>query len=186
MSKTIAVIGMPEQGKSKFITEYLKANTQRSALAYDVNGYEYGEKWGVNLSLDTRQKRCRYIGRDLPSKERYQEFINLVKGRRNCDIVFEEATGYLSGKLSDVIVGMLIDRRHTGNNYFLVFHSVKSMPPSLLLHLDIIYLFKTMDDLEDIKAKDKRLIEPFAQMAMKPFGSKGLLINWSGKKLENA
>jgi hypothetical protein len=185
MASSMALIGMPEQGKSKFVTNYLKDTPQRGALVYDVNGYEYGDKWGVNLSLDIKQKRCRYVGRDLPEVEdRYKTFMELVRGRQNTDVVFEEATGYMAGRLQNKIVTMVIDRRHTGNNYIFMFHSIHSVPPSLLLHLSFIYLFKTEDEEDQVKAKSRKLVAPWKIMQSRPYGSPGLLLNWNGKKYD--
>lgn len=171
----ILIIGMTGQGKSKMTFKLIR--NSNPCLVYDVNN-EYGlhpknPDWSLNLPTDLRQPRCRYAGDNM----NMSDFMGLVRNRKNTNVVFEEATGFFSGNVGKDLIQMAINKRHTGNNYIFLFHSLRSVPPKLLDFANIIILFKTGDDLPTVQKKHSRLVKPFLKVQRLPIGVPEI-INW--------
>lgn len=84
-----------------------------------------------------------------------KKFIENCKKVTNTNIVFEDASGFLRGKQSKEIARLIVQRRHSNNNYIILFHSINRIPPELLEYCNYIILFKTGDNLKDIDNKFK-------------------------------
>ena len=135
----IPVIGHTGQGKSTWVREFIKEKRQ---YVFDVNN-EYKD-----LPLDhTISQAMRNTDLD---KKRFIKNCSMV---RNTNCVFEDATGFLRGKIEDDFAKLLAAKRHTGNNYILLFHSINRLPPEIMEMANYLILFKTVDNVDVVKKK---------------------------------
>jgi hypothetical protein len=147
---TFVVIGMTGEGKSEFSKKYI--GKTRNALVNDVQD-EYGPRTKypgqapLNLSSNTKDKRARYIG------GKWKEYLDIIKTKRNTVVIFEEATMFLQGRVSDETYSILINKMFTKNVYILNFHSIRKVPPGILDIANYVVLYRTMD--EDILVEKK-------------------------------
>lgn len=158
MGKCILIIGGTGQGKSTFIK---KAIENKPCLVYDVQGeYSY-------LPTDINQPQSRFFNTDP------QQFIEICKLKHNGTIcVFEEATGFFSGRTSKEMKQLILSKRHPvdkgGRNLLFIFHYIQAVPPSIINMADEVVLFKTSDELSLFKNKFPRLIIPFQRVQRLP------------------
>jgi len=132
--KTFAIIGGTGQGKSTFIKEVLLSRIKGAKMVYDVNN-EY--KTGKPLLT-------------MP------DFLNNAKKATKTAIVFEEATMFFSNRgYNDVLMDILVRKRHTQNVVILVFHSLRAAPKYVLDMVDTIVMFKTKDLQNEVYQKFK-------------------------------
>lgn len=148
----MTIIGKMGTGKTTFIKNFLRG---RRAYVFDVNN-EYRE-----LPTDIRRPQSREI--DLNHKH----FIERCLSKRNTCCVFEDATGFIEGRLSDNFRKALVSKRHTGNINILVFHSISSVPPRLLQLSDFVILFRTSDEFYQVEKKYPSLLESWESINFK-------------------
>jgi hypothetical protein len=82
-------------------------------------------------------------------------FIENCKKVRGTNIVFEDASGFLRGRQSKEMARLLVQRRHSNNNFIILFHSINRIPPELMEYCNYFVLFRTGDNLKDIDNKFK-------------------------------
>lgn len=116
---------------------------------YDIND-EYSE---LEISKEGNLKKCRVTPMDFD----FEDFQNLVTKRRDTNCVFEEATGFFRFRGGKTTMRILVNKRHTNNNYIFIFHSIKQVPKDLFELVNFIVLFKTNDLFPDIKNKRPEL-----------------------------
>lgn len=143
-------------GKTTFIKRYIKG---KRSCVFDVNNEYKG------LPDDNRKPVSRVT--DLNHKA----FIQLCLEKRDTCCVWEDATGFIEGRLSDDFRKALVSKRHTGNVNILVFHSVSSVPPRLIQLSDYVILFKTSDEVYQIEKKYPSLLKYFKSINRKPLFS---------------
>lgn len=143
----ILVVGHTGQGKSTLVRKMIEG---KAAYVFDVNN-EYPmlpKDYKVNF-------RFRHVEMNL------KKFVSVCERLKSYNIVFEDSTGFLRGKQSAHFMRLIIAKRHSGNNYFLIFHSLNRVPPELLELCNVLFLFKT-NDYEDIvrrKFDDNRIVD---------------------------
>jgi len=147
----ILVIGHTGQGKSTWLKKFIAGKKQ---YVFDVNN-EY------NLP-DDLQIRPQMRNRDL----NIPRFLKNCENLKNYNICFEDATGFLRGKQQKELSQLIVAKRHTGNNYIFLFHSINRVPPELMEMSNFIILFKTNDNIEliDRKFKNVTLNNAFLQL----------------------
>jgi len=147
----ILIIGHTGQGKSTYLQKFIAGRKQ---YIFDVNN-EY------NLP-DDLQVRPQMRNRDL----NVNRFLSICKGLKNYNICFEDATGFLRGKQQKELSQLIVAKRHTGNNFIFLFHSINRVPPELMEMSNYVILFKTNDniDLIDRKFKNEKLNNAFLQL----------------------
>lgn len=159
---TYIVIGAPGQGKSPIAQSMIDG---RRCLVFDVNN-EYGPQTkypgqkALCLSGNTNELRSRYINGDV------KEFIEIAKKKRNTVIVFEEATAFFRGAMSAEVSKLLINKRHTGNSYVFLFHSINRVPPEIMEMCNYVILMKTNDQEDTVFRKYKSLAQHFLDVQM--------------------
>lgn len=132
--KGIIVVGGTGMGKTTFNKNCLRQVSKDVINIYDVNN-EYPEFLPENYVLP-----------------KFHEFCAHATTLRQCIIVYEEATIFLSNKGSnEMLIEQLVRKRHTENTYFLVFHSLRAVPKYLLSLCNIIVLHKTNDPLDIVE-----------------------------------
>ena len=139
-------------GKTTVIKRYISG---KRVFCYDVNN-EYKE-------LNNTQR-----SRVTPMDTKYKEYFKLCKEKRNTVCVFEDATGFIEGRLDEELRQFLVQKRHTGNVSIFVFHTIPSVPPKLLGLCDIVILFKTNDEPKDVERKYPSLYKYYSDLVNKP------------------
>ncbi len=141
MSKVHIIVGATDTGKSFFLKEMLKKVPNKNSLyIYDIEN-EYKNFFPYPL-VD------------------FEEFVSKAVALSNCIMVFEEATIFFSSKSSSKeLRTVMVQKKHTHNTVFLVFHSLRSVPRYIYELSDFITIFKTNDSpgLTAKELKDDRL-----------------------------
>lgn len=151
----IILIGDTGYGKSVLAKKLIG---DRNCFVYDVNN-EYQD-----LSLDKKKQRCRAIP-DIDYD--HINFMNDAGKRKNTMILFEEATGFCMANTSKLLRALIANKRHTGNNYIFIFHTINSVPDFILSLYSFIYLFKTEDNYTKVLQKERpKITEAFEKMQM--------------------
>lgn len=153
MSNLTLIIGGTSSGKSPKVKELIKGD---QCLVYDYqNEYgetnKYGEKNTDPLPVGIDMPRCRIFCSP-------DEFLEVIKRRKNTIIVWEEATGFFSGKIGQKLTQAVLSKAHTGNNFVFIFHAVQRVPKQIVEFTNNVILFKTGDQLEDIQKKIPKLL----------------------------
>lgn len=132
----IAVIGATGTGKTTVCKKMLQLSGKEPFI-YDVNN-EYGSNKLIKIN----------------------DFLQIATEKKNSFILFEEATIFFShAGRTDEIMNLLVRKRHTQNVICLVFHSLRSMPLYILDMIDLIILFKTVENKGVIEKKYKDELE---------------------------
>lgn len=168
---TIIVIGAPGEGKSEVIKQAITGNNaDKACFVFDIQN-EYGERTKypgqtpIRLSNNIKEPRARHIANDI------ELFIKQCQSKRSTICVFEEATAFFEGKTGKAMRKHLIDRWHTKNVTYLLFHSISSVPPRIMQMSNYIVLFRTVDEEITVKQKYSRLLPYFLDLQNKPKGS---------------
>lgn len=153
----IAVIGATGTGKTTACKKLLNLSGKEPFI-YDVNN-EYGSKTLLKIN----------------------DFLLHATKKTNSFILFEEATIFFSHSgRTDEIMNLLVRKRHTNNVICLVFHSLRSMPLYILDMIDLIILFKTVENKGVIEKKYKdeiEILEAFNFIANSPNKHENTIIN---------
>jgi hypothetical protein len=165
------IAGAPGMGKSPFVKSYIDGN---NCLVFDVaNEYgsrvKYAGQTPLNLSTNNNDARSRYIGEDL------ETFVKKCAAKRNTICVFEEATGFFQGAVQQLTMRLIIGRKHTGNVYLFIFHSINRIPPGIMEMAEYLVLFKTNDEWNTVRGKYARLLPYFEDLQNKPKGEKYII-----------
>lgn len=130
MSKLLILVGCPGAGKTHKAKSLIEKVHPQACYIFDVNN-EYGEKYTQYYTLLDGEI-------DL--------FVEKIRGVKKGVILVEDATGFLpvNGR-NNTFVKCLQGRRHTGNTFILLFHSVQDIPKYILRFANAVYLFKTND-----------------------------------------
>jgi Cdc6-like AAA superfamily ATPase len=154
MSNLFLIIGHTGQGKTTQ-AKYILKNTAKKEYIFDVNNEYEGYNRETNGDFNTFLSNC----------------FNLTDS--NC--VFEEATGYLTGRTGALMKKLIINKRHTRNNYIFLFHSIADVPPFIFRLSNFIILLKTGDEREIVKGKFIKLYKPFLELQSMPKYSKKII-----------
>ena len=146
------VIAATGQGKSTFVKNAIKGKPN---YIFDVNN-EYQDF------------------NPAPHLEKNQ-FVDECMSFTDTFCVFEEATGFFRGSLSSNIDRMLVQKRHSRNRYFFIFHSIESIPPQIYRLSNYVVLFKTNDNAKNILRKYSRLYTAHIELMRSPDHSKKII-----------
>lgn len=165
----ITIIGATGQGKSLLARELIRGKPR--VLVNDINN-EYKEEFGIW----TRETKTGVV-----FKPRKRDFLELVGGYsyldkrtkrmtnvpgvENTKVVFEEATGYMTGAIGEDAQAILVNHRHTKNDYILLFHSINRVPPAVMELSHYIFILKTGDGPNYVEQKYPELFPHY--MALK-------------------
>ena len=135
----ILIIGHTGQGKTTLVKKIIEGKNQ---YVFDVNN-EYKD-----LPLDyVIRPQMRNVNLIV------EQFIKKCALLKNTNIIFEDATGFLRGKQSKEMARLMVSKRHSENNYIILFHSINRVPPEVLEMANYIFLFKTNDNYEAVDNK---------------------------------
>lgn len=167
MSNLILVVGGTSSGKSPYVKNMI---ANKNCLVFDYqNEYgatnKYGEANPDVLPNDILQKRCRVFCSP-------EQFITIMKTRTNTVIVWEEATGFFAGKIGKLLVQEILSKAHTGNNFVFIFHSIQRIPKAIIEFANYLILFRTGDNLEDVKKRLPKAVNYLYDLQTKPVQGK--------------
>lgn len=173
---TFIVIGAPGQGKSEFIKEAIRG---KRAFVLDVQN-EYGQRTkypgqkALGLSDNPNADQARYRpDPKLPTlKHDVDRFIMLASMKKDTNVVFEECTVYLEGRQQEGIKKLIVNRLHTGNVYYFVFHSIAAVPPRIMQMCNYVVLYKTLDEDLTVGVKYSRLYQHYRDLQESKDGSR--------------
>ncbi len=146
------IIGMTGQGKSEFVKNLIKG---KKSHAFDVNN----EYKGISTTQDTQLDEHKFTS----------DCANKLK---NTYCVFEEATGFFNGRIPTDLRRLIIGKRHTGNTYLFLFHSIADAPPGIIRLSNYVVLFKTNDEEPEVRKRYGKLYQPFLKLQNAPLYSK--------------
>lgn len=169
----ILVIATTHQGKSYFVKQML--TKAEKVLVFDVNN-EYCKGHGKgnigSMELGTCYPLITKEEAEIPKKARfygkYQDFLEIAKDVTNTYIVFEEATGFFKGRISEGMTEQIIGKAHNNNHFIFLFHSIQRTPKELFELANYVVLFKTGDIESDVKKKVPRLLPAFNKLQGAP------------------
>jgi len=149
----ILIIGHTGEGKTSWLKRFVNNKKQ---YVFDVNN-EY-----QNLP-DDLQIRPQMRNKDLNIKR----FLSVASGLKNYNVVFEDATGFFRGKQSEQLSRLIVAKRHTGNNFIFLFHSINRVPPELMEISNYVILFRTNDNIDiiDKKFRNEKINNAFLQLS---------------------
>jgi hypothetical protein len=174
---TYIVIGAPGQGKSPFIQQ---AILNKRCWVFDVQN-EYGSRTKYKgqtplmLSDNPNDFRARYVPKSMYLREDARKFMEMAFLKRDTNIVFEEATVFLEGRMDQQVKALIVGRLHTGNAYYFVFHSIASVPPRIMQMCNYVVLHKTLDEDYLVQYKYSRLFHHFLDLQSQPDGSRTII-----------
>lgn len=126
--RAFIIVGNTGRGKSTSARKLLHnaKNAGKKIIVYDPNA-EYKEFYSSDfLSVSA--------------------FMDKVKNEKNAFILFEEATIFFSNRgYNDILVDLLVRKRHSNNEIVLLFHSLRSIPTYILELCNFLILYKTTD-----------------------------------------
>lgn len=173
MSNLILIAGGTGQGKSTYCNKNLLNNEMRiingKARFFPTNHSKRQYVFDINNEYNFLDDTIiRPIMRNVNCNDKY--FVTNCKRLTKTNILFEDASGFLRGKQSKEIAQLIVQRRHTENNYIILFHSINRIPPELLEYCNYFILFKTGDNLKDIdnKFKNQTINQMFLSLRDKP------------------
>lgn len=160
-TKCYVFIGATGEGKNTFADKLIG---ESNCFYYDVqNNYP-------NLPLNNDAPRGRFYGN-------WKDFVKVVQNKRDSWIVFDEATATLQGVMPEGVKMTVISKQWHGNNWIFLFHTIRSVPPFLMDTADFIILFKTGDELSEVKRRRGKLVKPFLELMKEPKYSKRIIKN---------
>lgn len=153
----VPIIGHTGQGKTTLVNDLIAG---KNCYVFDVNN-EYRDLQPDTFGLSNKMRNV-----DL----NITRFVSVCGKLKNTNIVFEDATGFLQGRQSKEMSRLMAAKRHTGNNYFILFHSINRMPPEIMEMSNYIFLFKTNDNEDAIQKKfgGGELLDSFLKLRLMP------------------
>lgn len=156
MSNLILVFGATGQGKSTWVKNYI-ANSP--CLVFDYQN-EYTDLQMTDLTSAGITPRARM----LPDAK---NFVEGIKKRVNTAVVWEEATGFLIGRLKSELIQLVLSKRHTNNTFIFVFHAIHRTPSQLLEFANFIVVFPTLDQPKNVLDKTPYLMPAFQKQFLR-------------------
>jgi hypothetical protein len=174
---TYIVIGAPGQGKSEFTKQAIQG---KRCWVFDVQN-EYGPRTKYKgqapllLSDNPNAERARYVPKDMRIRSDAQKFMEMAFQKKDTNVIFEEATIFFQGRMDDMVKTLMVNRIHTGNAYYFVFHSINSVPPRIMEMCNYVVLHKTLDEDYIVQYKYSRLFHHFLDLQPMADGSRKII-----------
>jgi len=131
------IVGMTGTGKTTHVKSLIKSLDINKVLIYDTNR-EY------------------LLENNLPD---FIDFLQMLINARNKVVIIEDATIFLKKRgYTAEIEKSMVQRRHTSNYIFLLFHSINKIPSYIIELANIITIFKTGDKIDNVIKLDNEII----------------------------
>lgn len=156
----IIIAGKTGQGKSEVVKSLIQSAPCHVFDLYNEYGQrtKYEGQKPLNLSSDPKNPRSRHISGDF---EKFAVEASTMKERV---IVYEEATGFLEGKVGSIFKRTITNKMFTKNVYVFIFHTITDIPPAIMRLCDYLVLFKTNDERYSVERKYPRLLPFFDKL----------------------
>ncbi len=140
------LVGATGSGKTYFTRQMLTSINPKSCLTFDVNN-----EWPEHNPYPIQN------GRFWPDMDIYLEKAMKLS---NSVLILEDATSFFAVQgRSDLLVKILVARRHTGNTSILLFHSFGDVPRYLFRKVTAaVVIFKTEDNENDVLRLGKQKV----------------------------
>lgn len=149
MSKAIIVCGFTGTGKT-FLTKKI-ALKRKNVIVFDINN-----EYDLPI-LDTSKKyeggQFRYTGLDF---KKFLEVIQTKSGERkvfNTNIILEDCSGFMKGQVGSQALQIFQAKRHTGNNFFFLYHAVEMIPKDIYRFTNVFIYFNTNETIQQINKR---------------------------------
>jgi hypothetical protein len=145
--KVALIVGARGQGKSTFNKERLKGFPRDRLHIHDIQ-----REYFPNEPL-------------IPVRQ----FVEDVNFKRDCFILFEEATIFFPNRGYDKgMVELLVSARHRGCHIHLVYHSLRAIPEYIYDLVDFVVLFNTKDKPHNVEHKFEDIYPHFMYLREHP------------------
>jgi ABC-type sugar transport system ATPase subunit len=149
------IIGETGSGKSTLAKHVWNKST--NAVVYDFQNEYEGRVYSKN---DLRGKF-----KILPTTHEPDLIFDLDKILHGYTFILEECTGlFATGKVPERYVKRILSKRHTKNNWVLIFHSIQDVPPRFFRFCDVVILFRTGDFEKDVRNKVPQYVEHYTHL----------------------
>lgn len=146
------ITGETGTGKSTIAKEIVRQSP--FCCVYDVQNEYDLPYWNIG---EVPQNKFRLNPRHFDIKD----FIEIVSKSEGYTFVIEEATGIFKGSGGKAFIREILSKRHTRNNFIIIFHALHRIPPDIYEFVDILIMFKTGDLEMNIENKYPHLIDKF-------------------------
>lgn len=154
------IIGETGSGKSTLAKQIFKSVDH--GIVYDVqNEYEC-------QTYQQNKKKFKLSPTDTDTKKLMLYFENC----KGYSFFVEECTALFRGTIDKKFTNLILSKRHTKNNFFLIFHSLHRVPMQLMEFCDVLVMFKTNDVEDNIKKKYPKYFDSFKKLQTLPKFSK--------------
>lgn len=160
----IIIAGATGQGKTTFAKTLISRLPQKKVFVFDVNNEfsdeEANSGWTRHTELDKKK------------------FLEQASGMRNTAVLIEDATGFFSGRVNEKMLQLAQAKRHSGNTYIFLFHSVYYIPENLQTFANYTVLFRTNDEPKKVFKKFPGFAVWVARLKKMPKYSKFIIKNY--------
>lgn len=150
------IIGHTGEGKTHFTKNFLLKSGKKNYV-FDINN-EYANFKDTEIEL-----------------EDFNKFTKNCLEKTDTNFVFEDATGFMSGKTEDVMKKIVIKKRHSRNNLIFLFHSIQDVPPFIFRLSNFVVLFRTNDLAKSVKEKEPKILKQYLELRKMPKHSKKII-----------
>ena len=160
----VIIAGATGQGKTTFARKLIAGLPQKKVFVFDVNN-EFSE-----MEKTHGWKRHTQLDKKL--------FLSEVLEMRNTAVLIEDATGFFSSRVNEKMLQLAQGKRHTGNTYIFLFHSVYYIPENLQTFANYTVLFRTNDEPAKVFKKFPGFASRVARLKRMPKYSKFIIKNY--------
>lgn len=152
-------VGETGSGKSTMAKRAIQKESH--VIVYDVQN-----EYGLPYFKKDNQLRGKFALSPIDFK--FPQFVKFVTHAKGYHFVIEEATGIFYSKVGQEFIDAVLGKRHTGNTFHIIFHSLNRIPIRIYEFADRIYLFKTNDLEKNVKSKYPDMLEDFHKLQKAP------------------
>ena len=105
-------------------------------------------------------------------------FLSEVSEMRNTVVLVEDATGFFSSRVNEKMLQLAQGKRHTGNVYIFLFHTVYYIPENLQTFANYTVIFRTNDEPGKVFKKFPGFAACVARLKRMPKYSKFIIKNY--------
>lgn len=160
----IIICGATGQGKTTFATKLISKLPNKKVFVFDVNN-----------EFSDQEKR---LGWERHTQLDKKLFLEQVAEKRNTTVLIEDATGFFASRVSDKMLQLAQGKRHSGNTYIFLFHSVFYVPNNLNTFANYTVIFRTSDEVDKVLKKYPTYAPYVAKLKRSPRFSKFIIRNF--------
>lgn len=148
------IIGETGSGKSTYAKDIFKQ--KKNCFVYDFQNEYECQLFSTNPFYEKFKL--------IPTKHTVKDFVKFCENATGYNVFCEEATGLFTNTINEKFTQCVLSKRHNKNNYYLIFHSLHSVPPKLMIFCDRLVIFKTNDLEKNIESKYPQYLETWKKV----------------------